>query len=309
MKPMSRLATVTAAAALAASALFAPTAASASPILESTSLAAPTLAAPTLAEDATSSTCVVTGGELQWGVKESFRSYISGSIANGEWVVADGTNYETPLFSWANPVGEVDAETGEGTISFTGSIHFTGHDGVLDLLFANPTIKLIGDGTGQLLLDTKSNNMQGELVIDEQQAYVGKIEGIGQADPVSGALDFADLPVVLTADGAAAFGQLYSSGEALDPLALALQFGPCEGGAGSGAVVAEPDDVEVEAVPISAEDPASIPWVPIIVGGVALIVIGVTVGMLVAGRKKGDGAGAGAGGVTDDADGADGAGA
>src|SRR5690606_23738697 len=42
--------------------------------------------------------CTVTDAELVWGYKESFRSYISGSIAHGEWTVADGAAYETPNF-------------------------------------------------------------------------------------------------------------------------------------------------------------------------------------------------------------------
>lgn len=274
MKTMNRLATVTATVALAATTFLMPTAAS---------------ALPSLAEDATSSTCSVTGGELQWGVKEAFRSYISGSIANGEWVVADGASYQTPLFSWSNPVGEVDAETAEGTVSFTGSIHFSGHEGVLNLLLKNPTIVFGGDGTAQLLLDTKSNNAQGELVVDEQQAYIGKIEGIGQTEPSSGALAFADASVVLTADGAAAFSGFYSSGDELDPLTLSLQFGSCEGETVAVAPVVENEGGE-EIVPISEAVPANnIPWLPIIIGGVALVIVGVTVGMLLAGRKKGEG--------------------
>ena len=37
-----------------------------------------------------SSTCQVANARLDWGVKESFRSYSSGSIANGEWVTDNG---------------------------------------------------------------------------------------------------------------------------------------------------------------------------------------------------------------------------
>ena len=155
MKPMNRFATAATAAAFAATALLVPTAAQAAPILATT---------------AASSTCVVTGGELGWGVKEGFRSYISGTIANGSWEVADGASYETPLFGWTNPTGEIDAVTGEGSVSFAGSIHFTGHDGVLNLQIANPTVVLNGDGTAKLLMDTKSNNAQGELVVDDEWA-------------------------------------------------------------------------------------------------------------------------------------------
>lgn len=271
MKPLHRFATLSTAAVFAFSALSLPAAASATPVL---------------VEDPTSSTCVVTGGDLQWGVKESFRSYISGTIANGGWTVADGASYETPLFSWSNPVGEVDAVTGEGSVSFTGSVHFAGHDNVLNLVISNPTIVLNGDGTGQLLLDVTSNNVQGELVIDEAQVFFSKLEGIDTSDPASGAMSLTDVSAVLTADGAKSFGEFYSSGDEIDPLAISLQFAPCAGSPATPPAEDEAADAP-EAELVSAEAPASdVPWIPIIVGGVALIVIGVTAGMLIAGRKK-----------------------
>lgn len=270
MKPMNRFATAATAAVFAATALLVPTAAQAAPILATTTA---------------SSNCVVTGGELGWGVKEGFRSYISGTIANGSWEVADGASYETPLFGWANPTGEIDAITGEGTVSFAGSIHFTGHDGVLNLQIANPTVVLNGDGTAKLLMDTKSNNAQGELVVDEQQAYLGKVEALGQLDPASGAVAFDQAPAVLTADGADAFGGFYASGDELDPVSLTLQLGPCEG---TPAAPAQSADSNSETVTLTADEPAnSVPWLPIAIGAVALVVIAVTAGMLIAGRKKG----------------------
>src|SRR5690606_10044019 len=146
---------VTAAAAtvLAGGALLIPATAHAVPVSAHTAPVsahvAPTTAqaGPILAEDSASSTCVVTGGDLTWGVKESFRSYISGTIAHGSWEVSDGATYETPMFGWSNPTGEIDANTGEGSISFTGLIHFTGHDGALNLQMSNPSIAFSGDGT------------------------------------------------------------------------------------------------------------------------------------------------------------------
>lgn len=263
MKHMRRIVTASAAAALTATALLVPATAQAAPLHTST---------------AASSTCTVTGGDLKWGVKESFRSYISGSIANGGWEVADGASYETPLFGWSNATGEIDAETGEGTVSFVGTMHFSGHDGVLNLVMKNPTIELNGDGTGRLLLDAKSNNAQGELVIDEAQVYIGKIEGIGQTDPASGTLSINQAPAVLTGEGAAAFGGFYASGDELDPIELSVQLGPCAG---------TPAEVETPEVTTTTEAPESeLPIVPIIIGGIAVVVIAVAAGLLIAGRKK-----------------------
>lgn len=276
MKMPNRLVTAAAVTAVAASALLVPSAA----------FAAPVLAEGTAGGSA--STCAVTGGTLSWGVKESFRSYISGSIANGSWEATDGATYETPSFGWANPTGEIDAQTGEGTVSFTGAVHFTGHDGVLDLSIANPTIVFGGDGTGQLLMDTRSNDAQGQLKIDELQAYLGKIDGVGQTDPASGEILLEEASTVLTSDGATAFGDFYASGEALDPISLSLQLGPCEGEAAPVADAPQGTETETETAPgtIGADDQTSFPWVPVIIGGVAVLVILVTGGMLIAGRKK-----------------------
>ena len=278
---MKSAAVSAAAVALAATAILAP----------SVALAAPAHSAPVLAHDGAHG-CAITSGDLTWGVKESFRSYISGSIANGGWEVSDGANYSTPLFSWSNPTGEIDAESGEGAVSFLGTIHFTGHGGVLDLTLSNPTIELAGDGTARMLMDARSNSVQGELVVDEEQIYIGKIEGIAASDPSSGAFSFTDAPMILTSEGASAFGEMYSSGDALDPVNLTLQMGDCAGDAGvadpgasePGAEADAPAEEPVATTPISAEP--GVPWVPIVIGGVAIVVILVAASMLIAGRKK-----------------------
>ncbi len=269
--------TIATAAALVAGGLLTPAAAGATPILAETT------------GSTQNSTCTVTGGTLSWGVKESFRSYISGSIANGSWDTSGGASYATPNFSWATPSGEVDAVSGAGQVAFPGTIHFTGHDGALDLTLANPTIVFGGDGTAQLLMDAKSQRPTGEIAIDEPQAYLGKIEGLGQTDPASGQIAVAAASTVLTSDGATAFGDFYASGDALDPIALSLQFGPCEGTPAAvpgdeKPATGGPDPVS-DTIAISETQP--FPWLPVAIGGAAVLVIAVTGGMLLAGRKKG----------------------
>lgn len=289
MKFMSRFATAAAttiaSTALAVGALLVPATAQAVPILaeENTNSAA-----------GASNICVVTGGDLSWGVKERFRSYISSTIAHGSWEVLDGASYETPLFGWSNASGEINADTGEGLISFTGTIHFTGHEGVLDMRLSNPSIQLIGDGTARLLLDAKSNDRDGNLKLDEQQVSFAKIEGVGGLDTASGEYSFTDASGVLTAEGAIAFGEFYSSGEDIDPVTLNVQFSACEGAAGDGANDSGDEDQGATENEITTQTPVNdaaadpeIPWLPIALGGVALVVIAVTATMLLVGRNKG----------------------
>ena len=247
-------------------------------------VAAPASAAPAASDDGA---CAVSGGTLSWGMKESFRAYISGSIANGSWETSDGADYETPDFLWSDGAGELDPATGAGSVSFTGTLHFTGHDGVLDLTLANPTIEFDGDGGAALLLDTRGTDMEGEVAVDTQQEWVGDVEVGDGISPESGSIEIVDAPTTLTNSGAGAFSGFYEAGEELDPISLTLDTSACAAVPAAEPAAEEPTDA---AAPVEAEQaaaPASteIPWLPIGVGGAALLIIGLTLGVLIGGRS------------------------
>ncbi|MDN5730656.1 MAG: HtaA domain-containing protein [Yaniella sp.] len=252
-------------------------------------LAAPSIAfadQTTEAETAEAGLCQITNATLDWGVKESFRAYISGSIANGSWDTSEGASYDTPHFTWSDGSGAYDPATETGDITFEGTVQFTGHDGVLDLTIANPTFEFEGDGEAALLLDTISNDMDGDVAVDADQQWVGEISLDEDISPDDGSVQLTDLQTTLTNSGAAAFGGFYEAGEALDPIALSFDMADCDSAT---ATTDEPD------VPENAEDvvqpeptiiPApQLPWLPISLGGLALLVIGFTIGFFVGGRK------------------------
>ena len=168
--------------------------------------------------------CEVTAASLTWGVKESFRSYIGSAIANGSWETANGATYTTPEFGWSTATGSIDPETGHGQIAFTGSIVFSGHDGLLHLVLADPTIHL-GDDGATLLLDVLSNDTTGALAVDEQDLSFATlpIDVAGTAWEPGGSQSWAGVgPVALTEPGAAAFGGFYAAGDELDPISLSV---------------------------------------------------------------------------------------
>lgn len=172
---------------------------------------------PATAQAETSEACTISDATLTWGVKESFRSYISGSIANGSWEATDGATYETPDFNWTGGTGSYDPETKTGSVSFTGGIHFTGHEGILNMNMANPTVQ-INDGVAMLALDMKSNDVDGSVSVDEKQIPAINIEGdVSGEDELT--LDAA--PSTLSEEGAPAFGDFYEAGEAADPVTFA----------------------------------------------------------------------------------------
>lgn len=230
--------------------------------------------------------CRIDNAELQWGLKESFRSYISGSIANGSWETADGATYETPQFIWSEGTGTYDPATGTGSVSFTGTVAFSGHDGVLDMTIANPTFEFEGDGNAALALDTKSNDMEGNLAVEEQQQWVAEVSLEEQPEVADGPVELTDMPSVLTNSGAAAFAGFYEAGVDLDPLALSFDFVGCDaqGGAAAADTPEPPAAEEVAQEPTIIPAP-TIPWLPIALGGLALFVIGLTIGVFFGGRK------------------------
>jgi hypothetical protein len=170
---------------------------------------------------ATPTTCTVDDATITWGFKESFRSYISGTIANGQWTVADGATYTTPDFGFSGGSGTLTA--GKGTISFPGSIEFTGHGGILDTTVANPQLRFDGSGTATLLLDVKGTTQQGAPVDEKavEFATVGLDGGVVEG----GSYRVDAAPATLTAAGSAAFGT-YTAGTTLDPITVAFAASP-----------------------------------------------------------------------------------
>lgn len=250
---------------------------------------------PAAAQATERAECTITGGQLSWGIKESFRSYISGTIANGSWETSDGASYATPLFDFSGGTGTYDPATESGTVNFSGSVHFTGHDGILDLTIANPTIEFDGAGEAALLVDMRSTNMEGEQAIDEKQVWLGKITGARLTAAGEKSAAFKDAPTTLTDSGAAAFAGFYKAGQELDPVTVQL-------GVSEGCTLAAGEDTADSAQPAKAKNSSDssdtakradaanagtgIPVLPAVIAAIALVVIIVTLILLLRGRKS-----------------------
>jgi hypothetical protein len=177
--------------------------------------------------------CDITDATLTWGFKDSFRAYIDSDIANGEWTTDGAVTYDTPAFTWTGGTGTYTPITGDAVISFTGSVRFTGHEGVLDTTIADPVLRLGGD-TGVLLLDVSGPTMDGTPVDVQDVPFVD----LPSATVIGGdAVRTIDADTVLTEDGNAAFPN-YEVGTAFDPVAVSITVGKdCP-------VAADVDDVD-----------------------------------------------------------------
>lgn len=170
----------------------------------------------------------VTNARLDWGVKQSFRTYVKGPIANGSWTL----NGVTGAFRWET-VTAAGYETGTGgQVAFSGSVQFTGHSGQLDLTISQPQVRF-ASGSAELLLDVRSKSLEtGEFV--ELDDVVFATLGTAAPTVAGGVVTYTALPATLTDAGAAGFAGFYEAGAELDPVTVVIALDGATLPAGSG---------------------------------------------------------------------------
>ncbi|MFE0047259.1 HtaA domain-containing protein [Streptomyces albireticuli] len=168
----------------------------------------------------------VSGGRLDWGIKSSFQSYVTGPIAKGSWELRGGAaTVGDNRFRFHSAKGSYDPGGGSFDAAFSGGVHFTGHrkdDGTheLDLTLGNPAVRISG-GEGTLYADVTSRARgSGEVTTADRVPFASlDLSGV---DLRSGgtAVTLTNLPATLTEQGAKAFAGFYTAGTALDPVGL-----------------------------------------------------------------------------------------
>ncbi len=215
--------------------------------------------------------CAVQDARLEWGFKESFRAYVSGSIANGEWQAADGATYATPSFTFGEGSGAVAAGSATAELLFAGSIRFTGHGDILDTTVSEPRVTLADAASGLLVLDVVGTTQEGDEVAAQGVEFATLDLTAATRSMADGVLTIDSIAADLTEEGAAAFGT-YPAGEPLDPITIVASLDP--------ACAAE---IEAD---LAAVGGAS--WVgPALAGaGIVLALAGLTVGGIVVVRRR-----------------------
>ena len=156
----------------------------------------------------------IKSANLGWGVRDSFRNYVRGGIANGSWEL-NGTSYSSDAFNWSNGTGTFKG--GKGSISFSGSVRFTGHHGILDTTIANPRLEINGN-SGTLYATMNSNDPSGKATNYGEVALL-KVDLSGLQSS-SDAVSVNGAATALTAEGAKAFAGFYDAGKDMAPLSF-----------------------------------------------------------------------------------------
>ena len=171
--------------------------------------------------------CEVQDVSITWGFKESFRSYISGSIAQGSWEASGDVGYEIPHFTLTGGTGHVNAARDEGIVAFEGGIVFSGHDGILETSLQNPELIIIGSREATLMFDVTGDTME-EVSVNQPDVPFATVtwgRGAENVVPSDGVWSVEGAQVVLTQEGSDAFGT-YPAGEKMDPLSFRFEVAP-----------------------------------------------------------------------------------
>ncbi|MFF1483963.1 HtaA domain-containing protein [Streptomyces sp. NPDC058319] len=168
---------------------------------------------------------VLADGRLTWGVKASFRSYVTGSLAKGTITASGGASQASGngAFTFTDATGSYDTQAGTLSAAFKGAVNFKGHKGEgkdggygLDLTLSG--VKASFSGTsGRLTADVTSLGKLSEgVVLADLKAPAGGLTPKGDVISLSG------VGVTLTDAGATAFSGFYPKGTVLDPLNLSV---------------------------------------------------------------------------------------
>ncbi|MFK4064289.1 HtaA domain-containing protein [Streptomyces sp. NPDC029674] len=153
---------------------------------------------------------------VDWGVRRTFREYVTGPIAKGEWKLSAGAQDGGALFRFPRGEGTYDEKKGTLTAEFAGSVRFTGEHG-LDLSLAGIGVE-VRNGKGTLTADVDSKGDRGATLKNAPLITFAAKE----LKPEDGLVSLTEAPAKLTAEGAKAFGGMYKAGAAMDPLSLAV---------------------------------------------------------------------------------------
>lgn len=205
-------------------------------------------------------TPITAGPGLDWGLKESWRTYIGGlgtSATGGATINADGT-FHFPVLS-----GSYDDVTHDTTVQFRGTVQFLGHchGGIavrpcdLDMTMADPRVEITEDGAF-LYAKMTSRPITGGEIVDYPAVKIAELD-VESATPTvaDGTTRWSDLAATVAPEGADVF--TYPVGTVIDPVDFSYD-GP--GGKPAGEQWSAPDVAVYSSAALGSQDGKTLKW-------------------------------------------------
>lgn len=154
---------------------------------------------------------------LIWGIKGSFLSYLmrmpdlKSSVTKA--AVTSGGGFFFPLSSQH----EYDPSTGQGTLKFEGDVRFSGHHGMLFVMFANPWVTFEDDRATLCFADPASHPALDQRLPMADLSMRGWSEHLG-------ARAWPGTPAVLREDALEFFNGVYPAGEPMEPVDIRVEL-------------------------------------------------------------------------------------
>ena len=190
-------------------------------------VAATTTAAALVPATAVAAPVAVVDGHVDWGVKASFRSYVTGPVGGGTITTADGAVQQPDgALRFVGATGSADDDAATLSVATDGSVRFVAHGGALDLTITDVRVDRSGDA-GQLVADVTSRDLGSGAAVPYPDLVVAELDLTGIAPTTAEATTtWADVPATLTTAGSEAFAGLYPPGTAMDPVTVATSSAP-----------------------------------------------------------------------------------
>ncbi|NLU75327.1 Htaa domain protein [Streptomyces sp. HNM0575] len=225
---------------------------------------------------------------VDWGVRRTFREYVTGTVAKGGWKLTDGAQDGGALFRFGHGKGEYDLEEGVLRADFTGTVRFTGQH--LDLALSKVSVR-VDDGEGTLSADVRTG---GRTAKDQPLVTFTAKKSALEPDG-KGLVALDEAPAKLTSRGARAFGGMYAEGTAMDPVSLAVALDrdaelPALPDLGSGASAPSQEKAGSQRSGKAASESSASSSGPLIAtgAGVAAVLLAAAIAFAVVRRKRGD---------------------
>ncbi|MFB7187585.1 HtaA domain-containing protein [Streptomyces sp. NPDC056230] len=168
----------------------------------------------------------IVDGTLDWGVKKSFRAYVTGPVAHGRIETTGGATASGDGYRFPDATGRFDAAKQTLNAGFDGKVRFLGHEEngayTLDLSLTGLEIQVNGT-KGTLIADVTTKDRETKKVSTYTDLAIADLQlPQGELAAKDGVVTLSAIPATLSADGTKAFGGMYPAGQQLDALTVAV---------------------------------------------------------------------------------------
>lgn len=144
-------------------------------------------------------------------------------MMHGSWSTSSGASWDDKTFSFPASESSLSSTAQKADVQYSGSVHFTGVDGRMDLTLSNPEI-VVNNGDDHVIMAVTSKTMAGKLVDYGRITFVDMTGSITQGQ--NDVAQIAGTNVKLNSQAVDAFAGFYQAGKPMDDIDSSLNLGP-----------------------------------------------------------------------------------